>query len=89
MPKIGLRRSGMYSTRSDEEMDMNKEDSVQQLRSEATQACTTLAEGVQQLKNDTSQACNSIVSGVNENFVSKEDLQKLPSRGNETIRSLW
>jgi hypothetical protein len=75
MPKIGLRRSGMYSARSDEEMDMNKEDSVQQLRSEATQACTTLAEGVQQLRNDTSQACNSIVSGVNENFVSKEDLQ--------------
>ena len=56
-------------------MNVNQEDSVQQLRLDATQACSTLAEGVQKLRDETSQACSSIVSGVSESFISKEDFQ--------------
>jgi len=77
MPKFGLRKSGVYSDKSDEEeMDINQENSVEQLRTEASQACATLAGSVDQLRNETSEVCSNIVSGVNENFVSKEDLQR-------------
>jgi len=75
MHKFGLRKNSSYSIKSDEEMNANQEDSVQQLRIEATQACSNLAEGVEQLRNETSQACSEIVSGVSQSFVSKEDLQ--------------
>ena len=75
MPKFGIRRSSFYSAQSDEEMENTQRDSVKQLRIDATQACSSLAEGVQQLRNDTTQACTEIVNGVSESFVSKEDLQ--------------
>ncbi|ORX77199.1 hypothetical protein BCR32DRAFT_283406 [Anaeromyces robustus] len=42
-----LKNTG-YSAKSDEEMEMNQEDSVQQLRMEASQACNSLAEGLEQ-----------------------------------------
>ncbi|ORX63573.1 hypothetical protein BCR32DRAFT_287663 [Anaeromyces robustus] len=74
MPKFSLRKNTGYSAKSDEEMEMNQEDSVQQLRMEASQACNSLAEGLEQLSNETSQACSNIVSGVNQGFVSKDDL---------------
>ncbi|ORX47254.1 hypothetical protein BCR32DRAFT_288231, partial [Anaeromyces robustus] len=75
MPKFSLRKNTGYSAKSDEEMEMNQEDSVQQLRIEASQACNSLAEGLEQLSNETSQACSNIMSGVNQGFVSKDDLQ--------------
>jgi len=75
MPTFGLRKNSFYSIKSEEEMNPGQEDSVQQLRMEATQACSSLAEGVQQLRDETSQVCSNIVSGVSEGFVSKEDLQ--------------
>jgi len=75
MPKFGIRRSSFYSAQSDDEMESTQRDSVKQLRIDATQACSSLAEGVQQLRNETSQACTDIVTGVTEGFVSKEDLQ--------------
>ncbi|ORX66097.1 hypothetical protein BCR32DRAFT_272663 [Anaeromyces robustus] len=75
MPKFSLRKNTSYSAKSDEEMEINQDDSVQQLRMEASQACNSLAEGVEQLSNETSQACSNIVSGVNQGFVSKDDLQ--------------
>jgi len=56
-------------------MDNVQRDSVKQLRIDATQACSSLAEGVQQLRNETSQSCSEIVSGVSQSFVSKENLQ--------------
>jgi len=55
-------------------MNPNQGDAVDQLRLEASQACSSLAEGVQQLRNETSQACSNIVTGVSEGFVSKQDL---------------
>ncbi len=99
MPKLGLRKNTGYSAKSDDEMDATHEDSVQQLRSETTQAYSSIAEGVQQLRNETSQACSNIVSGVNEGFVSKGDLQNYhqevikqfqfyEQRNNEILRSL-
>jgi len=75
MSKFGIRRSSFFSAQSDDEMDNAQRDSVKQLRIDATQACSSLAEGVQQLRNETSQACSEIVSGVSQSFVSKEDLQ--------------
>ena len=75
MSKFGIRRSSFFSAQSDEEMDNVQRDSVKQLRIDATQACSSLAEGVEQLRNETSQACSEIVSGVSQSFVSKEDLQ--------------
>ena len=64
MPAFGLRKNSFYSVKSEEEMNPGQEDSVQQLRMEATQACSSLAEGVQQLRDETSQVCSNIVSGV-------------------------
>ncbi len=75
MSKFGIRRSSFFSAQSDDEMDNVQRDSVKQLRIDATQACSSLAEGVQQLRNETSQACSDIVTGVSQSFVSKEDLQ--------------
>jgi len=72
---FGLRRSSFFSAQSDDEMDNVRKDSVKQLRIDATQACSSLAEGVEKLRNDTSQACSEIVTGVSQSFVSKEDLQ--------------
>ena len=77
MPKFGLRKnslSSFYSTNSEKGMNPNQGDAVDQLRLEASQACSSLAEGVQQLRNETSQACSNIVTGVSEGFVSKQDL---------------
>ena len=77
MPKFGLRKtssSSFYSTNSEEEMNPIQNNPVDQLRMEASQACSNLAEGVQQLRNETSQVCSDIVTGVSEGFVSKEDL---------------
>ena len=75
MLKLSLRKSGTYSAKSDEEIMENQENSVQQLRSETSQACTSLAAGVEQLRSETSQVCDSIVSGLQENYVSKQDLE--------------
>jgi len=47
---FGIRRSRFFSAQSDGEMDNGKKDSVKQLRIDATQVCSSLAEGVEQLK---------------------------------------
>ena len=73
---FGIRRSSFFSANSDDDESENiQRDSVKQLRIDATQACSSLAEGVQQLRNETSQACSEIVSGVSQSFVTQEDLQ--------------
>ena len=58
MPTFGLRKnslSSFYSINFEEGMNPNQSDLVDQLRLEASQACSNLTGGVQKLRNETSQ----------------------------------